>query len=666
MAWSRSKMNGRRGSVQTWAIVSLVGGLVGSCFLTMQLSASAGRHRLVYTDRVESGMKKEEALGIAAGAFRGMFANMLWMRAHNLKQDGKYWEAVDLSRTITKLQPRFPRVWAFHAWNLAYNISVATQTSQERWQWVNAGIRLLRDEGIPANPNDMLLHRELAWIYLHKIQMRMDDANNFYKEQFAREWTIAVGPPPESTLREKDRQKNIDANVARLRDIADAKGTIEEVIAQTPQAARIVTELTALGMDLQTEKGRLDLLRLREEFRSASRRANMLNMPVQIPKDSEPIVKLMQDADLVDNGWRHVLPHVRKRVLIDTYRMEPDRMIRYTQKYGPLDWRHPASHSIYWGARGVEMGLNRVTADNSQDFDFINTDRMVIHAIQELYRSGTISYDILLPEFFAQLPNTDFIESYDSIIVELMAREQKQMLDNKQVDMEQRVFRFYSAGYENFLSDAVIMLFRRGQFDAARKYQAKIADWKGRNQNNIDMERIRRLPIEEYVLENLKDRVSTPNIAVQEVFASLQAAYGYGLLYEDQALFTSNFEYAKRFHFEYFKEQYRITNVDRDNPRMEAMNSDFLEIAGQVLFDMISRFGPIDGKLMFGRAPLELQQRAYLRIEAQLPRDDKGNITGTGEMDKIFPKPQGYDAFRDQWITKRQQREIERGNQQVK
>src|SRR5262249_44510148 len=151
--------------------------------LATGLTASAGRSRLLYTQRAEDSQTWEEGVGVAMGAFRGLFVNMLWIRANNLKEAGRYYEAMDPASTITKLQPRFPQVWAFHAWNMAYNISVTTQTPQERWQWVQSGIRLLRDQGIPANPNDLTLHRELAWIYLHKIQGFMDDANPYYKRQ---------------------------------------------------------------------------------------------------------------------------------------------------------------------------------------------------------------------------------------------------------------------------------------------------------------------------------------------------------------------------------------------------------------------------------------------------------------------------------------------------
>src|SRR5439155_3299714 len=170
---------------QLLAALVLIGCLAASGVLGVDLAASAGRNRLVYTDRVSESDPPQVAAGIAMGAFRGLFVNFLWIRANNLKEEGRFYEAIDLARAITKLQPPFPQVWVFHAWNMAYNISVSTQTPQERWQWVSAGIRLLRDQAIPANPNDMLIHKELAWIFMHKIGGYMDDANLYYKRQLA-------------------------------------------------------------------------------------------------------------------------------------------------------------------------------------------------------------------------------------------------------------------------------------------------------------------------------------------------------------------------------------------------------------------------------------------------------------------------------------------------
>ncbi|HZW08082.1 MAG TPA: hypothetical protein VFF65_13245 [Phycisphaerales bacterium] len=656
----------RNGLVQLAALGVVVAGLLLSTLLTVRIAGSMGRHQLVYTSRAEASMTREEALGIAAGAFRGMFVNFLWLRAQDLKQEGKYWEAVDLARTITRLQPRFPRVWAFHAWNLSYNISVTTQTPEERWQWVQSGIRLLRDEGIPANPNDMLLHKELAWIFLHKVQMRMDDANNKYKEWFAREWTIATGPPPDTVMTSPDRNANIEACAVRLQNIIDAPDSMEDMAEKAPEAYALVQRLKAeLGIDVTTEKGRLELLTAREEFRSAQRRAELFQRTVAAGQMSPKLLEMLNDPALWENAWNPLLGHLRKRTIVDTYRMEPDRMLRYTRKYGPLDWRHPASHAVYWAARGVEQGLNRVQTQNRSDFDFINTDRMVLHAVQELYRTGLVQYDILLPEYFAQFPSVDFIDSYDSIIDELIARENEQMAETKGVKMEDRAFRFYSEGYENFLGDAIVMLFRRQQLDRAKAFQMKMANFKGRNRNDIGRERIRNLPLADYVVEVLHDRTSTPNVALQEVYSSLQAAYVFGLLAGNEEVFNKNYEYAARFHKAYYDEQFRKTNVDRDKPRMGVIDVDFPTVAGQVLFQTTRLLGPDSGSLIYRRAPEPARLVAYAMYDDLIPRDEQGRRVQT-RLDDVFPPPNGYESWRAQKMAEQNRRDAIRGSNQLK
>src|ERR1044071_4347265 len=198
--------------------------LAVSGVLAVSLTSSSGRNKLVYTERAVEGDPPQVAAGIAMGAFRGLFVNILWIRANQMKEDGRFYEAMDLARAITKLQPRFPQVWVFHAWNMAYNISVATQTPVERWQWVKAGIDLLRLQGIPANPNDLLLHKELAWIFLHKVGGYMDDANVYYKRQLAAEWTEVLGPPPTPDVKDRDKAHATQKSLDWLRPV-DRKST---------------------------------------------------------------------------------------------------------------------------------------------------------------------------------------------------------------------------------------------------------------------------------------------------------------------------------------------------------------------------------------------------------------------------------------------------------
>ncbi len=133
---------------------------------------------------------------VALGGFRGLISNFLWIRANDLQQDDKFFEAAQLADWITKLEPTFTQVWLFQAWNMAYNISVKFKENKpadengpadytDRWHWVERGMELLRDDGLRYNPNSLLIYRELGWFFQHKIGQNLDDGNMFYKSQWA-------------------------------------------------------------------------------------------------------------------------------------------------------------------------------------------------------------------------------------------------------------------------------------------------------------------------------------------------------------------------------------------------------------------------------------------------------------------------------------------------
>ncbi len=622
-----------------------------SIVLTQFLAASAGRNQLTYTDRIENSMTREEALGVAAGAFRGIIVNWLWIRANNLKQDGKYYEAVDLSSTITRLQPRFPRVWVFHAWNLAYNISVAAQTREERWQWVDAGVRLLREKAIPANPSDLLLHRELGWIFLHKIQGTTDDANIYYKQAMAVEWSVILGPPPVRTAQTRTREAYVNALAAWLEDIRSAPSTLQDVYAAQPAARDLVDRLRSLGIDIAVRDDRRRLLASVEQFRSMTRMAQMAGVGVTLGEPAaKQLLDLLNEPTLVD-ARRVLVRHLRKYLLERDYRYDVDRMIRYTQTYGPLDWRHPASHAVYWAARGVEQAQERTNEFNVRDQDFINTDRIVIQALQELYRSGTILFDISAPTRYIAMVNGDYIPSYGERLEEAANREVQQFLDQHGADISQRPYRFYSAGYENFLSDAISFLYRAGDIQNAQAYKTKLGAWPHRNKNNIDVENSIFLPLEDYVQRNLAERITSPNVAMQEIDASLMAGITFGLLAQNPEGFQSAVNYARQIHTLYFQNAAGGNAVNPEAGRTEIIPRDFSVLIGQRFAAFVNLLGPVDGALAYRAAPLEVQQVAYEVIlsmfkggaDPNSPPEQQANAARLFE--RIYPKPPGFDEW---------------------
>src|SRR5437016_13769138 len=85
---------------------------------------------------------------VALGGLRGLISNALWIRASDLQDEEKFFEAAQLADWITKLEPHFVHVWLVQAWNMAYNISVKFKDFPYRWRWVSRGPGLSRDHGL--------------------------------------------------------------------------------------------------------------------------------------------------------------------------------------------------------------------------------------------------------------------------------------------------------------------------------------------------------------------------------------------------------------------------------------------------------------------------------------------------------------------------------------
>lgn len=605
--------------------------LVTSAALTPTISAEAGRAQLGYADRAEESDPPEVAVGIALGAFRGLFVNILWMRANKLKEQGKFFESIELAKAITRLQPHFPRVWAYQAWNMAYNISVSTRTAEERWMWVKAGIELLRREGVPRNPNDMQIHRELAWIFNHKVQGYADDANMYYKSQLAEEWTIALGPPPP---RLATTAESTERYVDWLRAFANAPNTLREAIEREPrieQLVRAVREEAKLTLDV-------NLLRLFELHLAMSESWAAREGLISLSEEhrNEALYRLMDNPDNA-RAWRILIAHLRKRLLLDEYKMEPSRMIRYTQKYGPLDWRHPSTHALYWTLRGVEEGLGRF---NTDDWDQTNTNRLAVQSVQELARYGDLHYNILDGSYSA-MPSADFIPVYGRLLEELIENATR-------FDSQDRVFSLMALGYENFLRDAVRYFYRAGDYEQANAYYHRLRTWEGRNLHDTEIPTVEYTkPIAQFILDDLEDRLVSPNVALQEFDGALQNAFQRGLLRGDMDVFNTNARYAREVHRVYMEKQLRRTAVDAETERMELFPRVFEDAAARsfVTFTLSGRIGPESAATAFRRAPLWLQQPVYDALFGFGAGGEGAPLAGQA-MARLFPEPPNMAEYR--------------------
>ncbi|MCG8507810.1 MAG: hypothetical protein MI741_01150, partial [Rhodospirillales bacterium] len=271
---------------QLVALIVLASCLVGSAALVPAINTMRRKEQIsVKTELGKGTPPKYVIAATAAGSFRGLAANILWYRCEMLKREGKFFEAYALADWICTLQPRFPHVWSFHAWNMAYNISVETSTPEERWHWVNRGIRLLREEGIPNNPDAVRLYRELGWILFHKVGQFSDDMHWYYKREMAREWQEVLGDfgrVPEGIALPSDGEKiklpsRREIFAEHLRPIVAMADTYIAFHRPTEDMRKLIEEIGRLDPDRRDELARfltMNMETLRDELTEYEKKLN--------------------------------------------------------------------------------------------------------------------------------------------------------------------------------------------------------------------------------------------------------------------------------------------------------------------------------------------------------------------------------------------------------
>ena len=226
---------------------------------------------------------------VALGGFRGLIANMLWLRATDLQEQDKYFEMVQLADWITKLQPHFITVWVHQAWNMAYNISIKFTDPADRWQWVRRGIELLRDEGLKYNPNEVLIYRELAWFFQHKMGADLDDAHRYYKAAWVAEMNKVFGrgrpnfaellnpQTPEAKARVDLLREKFKMNPEWMKEVDDKYGPLEWHL---PESHAIYWAYVALEKTDKRKLNKTDLITCRrvifQSLQLAFRRGRLL------------------------------------------------------------------------------------------------------------------------------------------------------------------------------------------------------------------------------------------------------------------------------------------------------------------------------------------------------------------------------------------------------
>jgi hypothetical protein len=498
------------------------------------LTAAGSRLDFINSQRVEMKLISNEPLlnappslafaTVAMGAFRGLVVDVLWMRADKLKEEGQYFDAKQLAEWITVLQPRFAQVWAFQAWNMAYNISVAIPAEQadQRWQWVKNGYELLRDKGIPLNPKSITLYRELGRIFQHKIGSNSDDAHKYYKLQLALSMEPLLG----------------SADNAWFESLARAPADWSQIVSDD-NIAPFIAALKAADKNFE------------DESRFVGNYLSLRQNPTRFTPEAFKVIDrfrgtaILRDFDVFAKAWQ----------LRNVWKLDPVLMLELNSTYGPtdfndpnihypLDWRHADVHAIYWAVKGLRVaGKKDVVKMGRGEYpvDEINTDRIIAHSLQNLFRYGKIFiYDVNvstpLPQGLgpavAQGPTKDIFlradfrmfDPYNNAIIKII---QKYSDSNDKDDDSHKI------QHRNMLTNALTMFYQAGHRQKAQKIYDYVRRLYPRPEFNEPA-------VESYITQQIRKDLKTITItkAMDTIMPMLREAYFRYALRDDDASYA--------------------------------------------------------------------------------------------------------------------------------
>jgi len=503
---------------------------IGAGLQLDSINAQRREMKLIINEPLENAPPSLAFATIAMGAFRGIVVDVLWMRADRLKEAGQFFDARQLAEWITALQPRFGAVWVFQAWNMAYNISVTAPATQpdQRWHWVKNGYELLRDKAISSNPRDIQLYHELARIFQHKIGSISDDAHKYYKLQMALALEPLLG-----TADDKYFDDLVEAgNWLWGGDGAPEFSEIWKRIAADPNFAPLIERLRSADSAFSDDPRFISTyLSLRQDARRFTpEAARIIDDFRQTPE--------LKKFDILAKAF----------TLRQTWKLEPALMRRLNKTYGPidwadpnahlpLDWRHPDSHAIYWAAKGLEIAAAK--KDEEISSHEINTDRIIAHSLQNLFRNGVIfiySTSVSVPsddpseppqtrtlrEVYLR-PDLRMFEPYNNALLKIIAKYKAAEDTDTYVSL--------GNGHRNMLKNALLLFYQSGHKDYAGKILLQLRELYPLPEFQV--------PLVEYARKRMLDELRDIGLfdAEEQIIAILRESYYLYAIRDDAAAF---------------------------------------------------------------------------------------------------------------------------------
>ncbi len=628
---ARQSAKRREWAVQVIAVSLALVSFVAAGLFVRPINRIRQDLQLVVDPDTIKGLPPDLALLGKLGTFRALAIDWAAIRCERLKDEGKWYELLQLHETLCALAPRFPNVWVNAAWNMAYNISVSQYSPEARWQWVQNGIRILRDKGIQFNPKSVALYKELAWIYWHKIGDFLDDEHFNYKRALAVEMERVLGAPP-ITLTDEEY-------LDWFRKIVDAPRDLDDLLESDTDVALLVSHLRRVQLKPDESLLHFVARHIRPELRES-----------QLLKEGPRVDPLMaQRLERVTDpkhaeALERLLATVRSEVLRVRYKFDLDAMFALMEQYGPLDWRNAFAHALYWSDCGGRLSRGH---ENININDQINTARFVFFSLQNLIMKGKI---ILWPDF--DNPFSSYVEltpdtRYIPYLFDAYMRLGKEHFADHPRYREGTPGPIYMAGFVTNMHDWIQLLYYEGGAGNL-KLAENLFVWLRENNPHPDGSTQERYltTLDKFVTGNMLAQLNTNKAASAVIRSFIYRGLKQFALRLTRAGVTS----LRRARASY---DYWMIGTKGDINERRKMKPFRVILRDEIeAYMMVPRIAPLYKARLWKNLPLEQRQMTYDHVLPYFRRlcEDQDPLW---DVALAFPKPPGMEGFRKEEIDYR-------------
>ncbi|HEY3761258.1 MAG TPA: hypothetical protein VGN23_05880 [Verrucomicrobiae bacterium] len=156
-------------------------------------------------------------------------------------------------------------------------------------------------------------------------------------------------------------------------------------------------------------------------------------------------------------------PHSTNAVILrERYKIDPAFAAKVNEEWGPLDWRLPEAHAIYWACQGLEDA--RKHPEKVKEGDLIQLRRVIYQSLLQAFRHGRIISDPFTQNVELE-PNLDLMDKANDAYMQMYAEE---------TDPNQK--NGILIAHRNFLRTAIEYLYMDDRTAAAQKWFKYLGD----------------------------------------------------------------------------------------------------------------------------------------------------------------------------------------------